>query len=413
MPTTSIPLAAIGPDLLSTCAVTAGTLLLVGGTARIRGLFSGSPEPKPGAIGHRRTGSIQAKIMTIGGIRKILAISFSIGLPFYTTLKLGGVETGLVLLTALVTDLMGSGDKLNLASTGGLKRLLKSRRWTMAAISLQAIYNLAILNSGTGLADRFSGLVALSLCVLILPPPFPAHSSKKDYITSPAEPPPSSGTSILTTLKEIPTTSSAILPDPKVSSLTLSPNDIDLTLAAGTLTGLLTIVPYVFSSIPSASAISMNLVGGGIFTIITAALSLTMAQPQSLRESRGIGLLIGSLTSCSLLQLLGPTPWIISAFQAALIFLFSAATIKDTHSSRSSTHHTHGHGHGHSHHEHPDKHLGHHDEPSRFSKYVLGSSQKWPLLHSILVEKDSRRIFYFMMYVTPMILMRCRADRLP
>jgi len=335
--------------------------------------------------------------MTVGGVRNILARSFSIGLPFYATLKLGGVQIGLVLLTALVTDLMGSGDRLDLASTGGLKRLLKSRRWTLAAISLQAICDLAILNSGTRLAEKLSGLVALSVCVLVLPPPFPAHNSKKDHITSPAEPPPSSGTSILGTLKEIPATSSAILPDPKVSSLTLSTNDIDLTLAAGTLTGLLTIVLYVFFSIPSAGAISLNLLGGGFFAVATAALSLTMAQPQSLRQSRGIGLLIGSLFSCSLLQILGLTPLITSAYQAALVFLCSAATIKDTHSSHSSTHHTHGHGHGHSHHEHPEKHLDHQDEPSRFSKYVIGSSQKWPLLHSILVEKDSRRIFYFMM----------------
>lgn len=399
-PTASIPLAAIGPDLLSTCAVTAGTLLLVGGTARLRGMFGGGTEPKPGAMGHTRTGSIQAEVMTMGGVRKILASSFSIGLPFYATLKVGGVQTGLVLLTALVTDLIGSGDKLNLASTGGLKRLLKSRRWTLAAISLQAICDLVILNNGTGLIERFSGLVALSMSVLVLPPPFPAHNSKKDHMTSPAEPPPSSGTSILTTLKEIPATSSAILSDPKVSSLTLSPNDIDLTLAAGTLTGLLAILSYVFSSIPSAGAFSMNVLGGGGLAIIAAALSLTIAQPQSLRQSRGIGLSIGSLISCSLLHTLGLTPLITSASQGALIFLCSAATIKDTQTSHSSTHHTHGHGHGHSHHEHPEKHLGHHDEPSRFSKYVLGFSRKWPLLHSILVEKDSRRIFYFMMYVT-------------
>lgn len=401
--TTSIPLAAIGPDLLSTCAVTAGTLLLVGGTARLRGMFNRGSEPKPGAMGHRRTGSIQAEVMTIAGVRKILARSFSIGLPFYATLKIGGVQTGLVLLTALVTDLMGSGNKLNLASTGGLKRLLKSRWWTMVAIFLQAICSLVILNSGKGLIEKLSGLVALSLCVLVLPPPFPAHSSKKDHMTSPAEPPPSSGTSILTTLKEIPTTSSAIVSDPKVSSLTLSPNDIDLTLAAGTLTGLLTIISYVFSSIPSAGAIPMNLVGWGCFAIITAALSLTMAQPQSLRQSRGIGLLIGSFISCSSLNILGLTPLTTSAYQAALIFLCFAATIKDTHLSHSSTHHTHGHNHGHSHHEHTEKHMGHHDEPSRFSKFVLRSSQEWPLLHSILVEKDSRRIFYFMMYLTPLV----------
>ena len=36
---------------------------------------------------------------------------------------------------------------------------------------------------------------------------------------------------------------------------------------------------------------------------------------------------------------------------------------------------------------------------SRITQYLLETFQHRPLLHSILVEKDSRRIFYFMWYV--------------
>ena len=394
---TSIPLA-IGPDILSTCVLTSGVLLLVGGTSKTRGMFSGGTEAKPGAMGHRRTGSIVTEAMTMGGARKILARSFSVGLPFYATSKLGGVQTGLVMSTAVVADLTSSDDNLNLSSTGGLKRLLKSRRWTIAAILLQAVCDLVGLTSTTRLTGSFTGLLALCLSVTVLPPPFPTYNSKKTHITSPAEAPPSSGSSILTTLKEIPASSSAILPDPKVSSLTYNPEDAGLTLVAGALTGTLTLVLYSFSSIPSAGAFSTHLLAGGFLTICTAALSLTLTQPQSLRQSRGTGLLLGSLFSCSLLAIFGSASWPSLAYQCALVLICSAATVKDTQSSHSASHHTHGHGHGHSHHSHPKEHSGHHDDLSRFSKYVLNSSQKWPLLHSILAEKDSRRIFYFMMY---------------
>jgi hypothetical protein len=36
---------------------------------------------------------------------------------------------------------------------------------------------------------------------------------------------------------------------------------------------------------------------------------------------------------------------------------------------------------------------------SRFTKYLLSNTRQWPLLHGILLEKDSRRIFYFAWYV--------------
>jgi zinc transporter 5/7 len=52
---------------------------------------------------------------------------------------------------------------------------------------------------------------------------------------------------------------------------------------------------------------------------------------------------------------------------------------------------------------HDHKHLGHsHNhaplaEPrSRFTKFLLPLMLRWPLLHTIMSDKDSRRIFYFM-----------------
>lgn len=38
------------------------------------------------------------------------------------------------------------------------------------------------------------------------------------------------------------------------------------------------------------------------------------------------------------------------------------------------------------------------DHLSVVTRFLLNRVQQWPLLHSILAEKDSRRIFYFMRY---------------
>lgn len=50
--------------------------------------------------------------------------------------------------------------------------------------------------------------------------------------------------------------------------------------------------------------------------------------------------------------------------------------------------------HDHSHHLHP--HTTHVEPRSRFTNLILPLVLRWPLLHTIMAEKDSRRIFYFM-----------------
>lgn len=52
---------------------------------------------------------------------------------------------------------------------------------------------------------------------------------------------------------------------------------------------------------------------------------------------------------------------------------------------------------GHEHHDHSHAHHTKSVEPrSRFTSFLLPIVLRWPLLHTIMSEKDSRRIFYFM-----------------
>jgi len=55
--------------------------------------------------------------------------------------------------------------------------------------------------------------------------------------------------------------------------------------------------------------------------------------------------------------------------------------------------------HSHHHHDHHDHH-DHGAERSKFTGLLLNYTSKWPLLHAIMTEKDSRRIFYFMTFVS-------------
>lgn len=56
----------------------------------------------------------------------------------------------------------------------------------------------------------------------------------------------------------------------------------------------------------------------------------------------------------------------------------------------------HGHDHDHGHHHEPKEAKA----PSTITKSLLRMSEGLPLLHGILIERDSRRIFYFMWYVS-------------
>jgi zinc transporter 5/7 len=57
--------------------------------------------------------------------------------------------------------------------------------------------------------------------------------------------------------------------------------------------------------------------------------------------------------------------------------------------------HDHDH-HDHHEHSHAPTHAKSVEPRSRFTSFILPFVQRWPLLHTIMSDKDSRRIFYFM-----------------
>lgn len=371
--------------LISVCAFTSITLLLVG----FKGKISGAPKilrRRRPTLGNRGTAASQSGEGIIQRSRRTIARALSVALPFYATLKLSGDRVALVMLVSLAADIVRVEDEISeLRTIKGWKRLLTHRRWTLASISLQIIHDFA-RSSGYSVWETFMGYLLLIISILFIPPPFPLQKSRSSSTSRSASP----VSKLLSTQWESRTAAKAVLELPSmVSPLVSTTRDVDLTLVAGVIMGALSCILFFLSG-KHYYPLSFIDVGFGCLSACTAALSFLFIKPHSIRQNRGFGLLIGSLSSVGLLAFVQGDQWTSIIFQGFFACLSFAATTLDMNLLTSTSLH--------SDHHHHESHLhttrrGH----SRVSGILIRAFQKWPLIHSILVEKDSRRIFYFMM----------------
>lgn len=371
--------------LMSVCAFTSMILLLVG----FKGKISGAPKilrRRRPTLGNRGTAASQSGEDIIQRSRRIIARALSVALPFYATLKLSGDRVALVMLLSLAADIVRVEDEITeLRTIKGWKRLLTHRRWSLASISLQIIYDFA-RSSGYSIWETCLGYLLLIISILFIPPPFPLQKSRSSSTSRSASP----VSRLLSTQWESRTAAKAV-PEPPfmISPLVSTTRDVDLTLVAGVIMGALSCVIFFLSG-KYYYPLSFVDLGFGCLSACTAALSFLLIKPHSIRQNRGFGLLIGSLSSVGLLAFFQGNQWTSIVFQGFFACLSFAATTLDmnllTSTSLNSEHHHH------------ESHLHTpHRGYSRLSSVLIRAFQNWPLIHSILVEKDSRRIFYFMM----------------
>ena len=375
------------------CSLTSVTLVAVGLKGKVW---------NPSASLDRRKKSLggieeveKSKLADIA--RRIAGRILTVGLPFYATSKLGAARVGLVMLAGLASNILAIEDEAtDLTRIQGWRCLLTHRRWTIGAIFFQLACDLTGFTNESGSINILLGYVALGLSVLVLAPPFPSARPKMSVVASSTPASESKTSAVLVTPREAPPQLAPRSPKMhKLSPLTSSPQDVNLTLLSGIALGIVSlIIPFFFS--PDGESFSSGQIYWEILSGCAAALVLTTAEPKSLRSNKGLGLVLGSLVSSFLLTQLGGSLWRSFAYQSILVGISFAALKRDTHtassiSSRSNHHHHH--------HHHPAKlHSIEHGQMSRFSAFLIQSVPPWPLFHSILVEKDSRRIFYFMWY---------------
>lgn len=369
-------------NLLSACALTSITLLLVGA----KGKLSGPPVTRD----RRKTSSGKSTQATAVGARRIFERTLGVGLPFYATMKLGTDRAALIMLVALAADISNNEDETTqLKSIKGWKRLVIYRQWTLASIAFQIFCDFVGLTSQSVIWELSIGYVALVLSILFLPPPFPSVKSKNSPTSSFSATSTSPASRVLAAHWESRSQAKPTpISQPIVSPLLSTSRDIDLTLVAGLTLGVLTCIIFVFTS--SAGALSYTDVGFGFLAACAAALSFLLAQPHTIRQNSSLGLIIGSVLFLALMAGLRSDSWSHILYQGLFISVSFTAIKLDTLLPASKPSHSERHT-LHQHH-----HTNQEGQPSRFSEMLLRSCQHWPLLHSILAEKDSRRIFYFM-----------------
>ena len=332
--------------------------------------------------------------------RRIAARFLTVGLPFYATSKLGGARVALVMLTAVVTNIMTVEEETtDLTQMSGWNRLLTQSRWTLMSVLLQLVSDLTGFTNSSAVFEILLGYFTLGIAIFVLPPCFLSSRPGISVVTSTGPASESKTSAVLATPWETPPQlEEKFSKVPTISPLICSLEDIRLTFYSGCLGVLSTIVFVFFGS--SAGAGSEGRLAWSLLSPFATALALTTVNPRTLRGNKKFGLVLGSLLSSFALTVLCSETWSSFVYQSIFIGFSFAATRIDTHATSSISLRSDHHQHHHHHHHQPTKlKIPEHAQMSRFSEFVIQHVPHWPLLHSILAEKDSRRIFYFMWLV--------------
>jgi len=322
--------------------------------------------------------------------RKVAIRILTIGLPLYATSELG-IRVALVMLVAMASNVMDHNGAVDVAGGKNMTQLLKQRKYAAGAILLQLLSDISGFTNYRPPTSVCLAYVALGITILILPPPYPTTPPGSSAETSDA----SASAGNISAVVSIPwTTSSSVEAtfSPNrlgISPLLHTPMDVDLTILSGIIVGLITVTMYLIlrASVGTSSASSL---AGIVFTPCAAVLALTIIDMKSLQTSNGLGIAIGSLTSCLVLAALDHE-WSVFAYQSVLIGISVTAIRFDNHTILPLQSH-----HDHPHHKHQSSATVESKNMSRLSAFILVRIRGWRLLEQIMVEKDSRRIFYFM-----------------
>jgi zinc transporter 5/7 len=188
----------------------------------------------------------------------------------------------------------------------------------------------------------------------------------------------------------------ASLPKPS-SPLVSSFENTLLTIASGLSLAVVAILYSLFS--PSVPSLSYHTIGFSTLSIASTAALIYFSLPSALQSQKNTGLALGSvgiasfqlweqLSSFSLHDFIFPLAC--AGLVGAVMFDTRSPTIPSAHS------HKHGHDHSGHDHSHDHKHEHHlHGNHSRLSAFLIARATPGSIVHSVLIEKDSRRIAYF------------------
>ena len=400
-PRTASSAALIQLSLFSLFVISAATslsLLGVGFYGKIRALLGLQEQIKP-SLGHGRQKQ-EAGLFSSTNVRRSVERVLQVALPFLAATQIGGPRVGQIILVATIGELLNS---YNISSSprapigiwDRLRYTIASKKWTLAALLLQVLADSTNFTSSVGPLRAILGYLIIGFAVMVYPPPYSGAPIEKVSGPSTGGNPREKALMASRYRSASTTTITSRLPA-KPPSLFSTPEDVTSTLFAGAASAGITFVLYLFSSdsfYPTSDTIWI-LVSGTL-----AGLSLILVDPRSMISPRKLGLALGLCLTLFVQQFIQASSFFSFAYQGVILGSIWLGCNSDT--PVSSDFFKKGHSHNHDHHDHHDRkepHVSHdHAGPhSRITEFLLQSSENWSLLHSILVEKDSRRIFYFM-----------------
>ncbi|KAL1873310.1 putative zinc transporter msc2 [Paecilomyces lecythidis] len=297
----------------------------------------------------------------------------SLALPIYAATKIGPITVALSLLLAstsgLPVILTAGGSRTN------SKQKLSHKKLTLLTLLMFTIPGFLNLDTPVDGAP-FKGYLALLAFIFVLRLPFPEPVRGSGSASEPGDSVPKAldaGTYPLADHN----------PASIVSPFIATSDDIMLTIFSG---GALAAFSLFLYFIRGTSSTGFSDIIWAFCTSSAFATLLILASPVNLRSPQKLGMAAGS----GFAVLLGALPHLESGLfgyctWALLAGVSYVAARFDAGQSGSDSH---GHSHGHHHHGSA--------KPSKVSAALIEFSEPYPLLHSILKERDSRRIFYFM-----------------
>ena len=308
---------------------------------------------------------------TLGNIAGVL-------LPFYATMQIGGAKTALVLLTAVAAGL-GATDRRPGKHThwDDTKRTLRTRRTTFAVLLIGTVVDVVAWGHP---ACALLGYGALFTSIFVAPPPLPT-----------------AGWSLITGSQTqdsymVKGSARASLPKPS-SPLISTAKDTLLTCVSGVILMAITLLYSIFVS--SVTSFSQHTIILNALSVASATALVFFSLPAALRSQQYVGLHLGGLLVILFTGWQTMPEWYHIIFTGLSHILYACGVSWDTRAT-----HAHSHAHGHSHtdhgHAHDHKHEHHlHANPSRISQFIIARTTPGSIIHSVMIERDSRRIAYF------------------
>lgn len=359
---TVLPVTAHNPGLFQACVLASCTLILVGMYGRLRQQKHQLDRRRSNSSVARDPASPLGSLLSWSYWKKLFLRMAAVGLPFLATVEIGGVRTGLFLLAGAAEGLIAPDTRAEQIKLKSWRRMLQSHKFLFGVFILSLLADLFYLKTDVDPASTVRGYAALVKPILLLQSPMPPASSPL-YGSKPASP------------------------------LISSAREAMTTITAGTLLAGMTFgITWSFSTLPHFDTHSAVISTTSVFAAVSL---LIFSRPICLRSAAKPGFVVGlvlclffnissdgfsSKATVSLMALCG-----LAYMAAQLDTRMFRAAVSASHSRQSSASSllrrppyapVNG---------------------SKVTQYLLRASEDWPLIHSILAEKDSRRITYFML----------------